>query len=317
MSYPKRPQMFAMKFCRQLSKRAAAMHIGADGCWLLTVIAMQEDASHYEVAPQYYDIQLADRCGWHRTKVDRVRQKCIDAGYLHYEPGPHRGTSTYWVLLPSRTLPDDEPTSHGATQGATSTALQMRTNCTSTAPEMRTARDTYIPDPVPDPDPVKSKTPSPPKARSGGDGVQRMRWGKRWDERVLLDDSKIDELLGVVITNGFARDTPEDRLRFAALVCNLRHHKAKNRFGLFTRIIEGRSNDKFSKPGDDWRCRANNADDDRARGILNRLDGVQTARVVSMHQAEAVESRGQAEAFEQQREQLVAFAAGRSGKAAS
>lgn len=170
VSYPKRPSHFAMKFCRQLSKSAAAMRIGADGCWLLTVVVMQEDAGRYEVAPEYYDIALADRCGWHRTKVDRVRQKCIDAGYLHYEPGPHRGASKYWVILPTRTLPDDEPTSHGATQdatqSATSTAPQMHANCTSNAPEMRTARDTYIPDPVPDPVPKEKETPPPADASS-------------------------------------------------------------------------------------------------------------------------------------------------------
>lgn len=303
--------MFAMKFCRQLSKRAAAMHIGADGCWLLTVIAMQEDASHYEVAPQYYDIQLADRCGWHRTKVDRVRQKCIEAGYLHYEPGPHRGTSTYWVILPSRSLPDDEPTSRGATQdatqSATSTAPQMHANCTPTAHEMRTARDIYIPDPVPVPDPVP---------KNPGAGFQEVNWWGKLSERDLRDDSRVDVLLGAAVAGGFAQDTDEERVRFAALIVHVRRKKSKKPFGLFQRIIEGRANSQFDK-NKDWRTRATDADHDRARAILHRVDGVGVAQAVSKAAAESDATQEQQERLAASKKALQAAYPTTNGKAAS
>lgn len=130
-----------------------------------------------------------------------------------------------------------------------------------------------IPIPIPN-STSKSKGPSPSSAptNGNGDGVRVMQWGKTRSESDLLDDSKIDDLFGVVVANGFAHDSDEDRQRFFALVVNIRRQESSNRIGLLTRILEGKARSKFTK-SKDWRARATDEDLKRARQALRALDG--------------------------------------------
>lgn len=97
--YPKRTPFFFHRFVRWLIKTCAAMVIGADGCFLCTVVGATEDSSRYRRAVRFYNPQLADMCGWSVDKLDRVRRRCIDEGFLHYEPGGNRTPGLYWVLV--------------------------------------------------------------------------------------------------------------------------------------------------------------------------------------------------------------------------
>jgi hypothetical protein len=102
--YPQRPRFFAMKFLRLLTKTAAAQTIGADACWLLTIIATLEDVTHYRRGVTFYNEQLQALVGvkrWHT--FDTIRQRAIDAGWLHYQAPPSgvRGKpGVYWVIIP-------------------------------------------------------------------------------------------------------------------------------------------------------------------------------------------------------------------------
>ncbi len=83
------------------------MDIGADGCWLCSVVSATEDSKRYRSAVSFYNPQLAMICGWSVDKLDRVRRRCIDQGFLHYEPGGNRTPGLYWVLVDDK--PGDAP----------------------------------------------------------------------------------------------------------------------------------------------------------------------------------------------------------------
>ncbi|MHC4698490.1 MAG: hypothetical protein ACYTFA_17290 [Planctomycetota bacterium] len=100
VQYPKRPKFFSVRFTR-LIDRAGIMHrIKAEGHWLLSVIVNMEDKLHYSKPPDFWNVQLTDRSGWSVSKLDRVRTRCIETGWLYYEPGNKARPGVYWVLIP-------------------------------------------------------------------------------------------------------------------------------------------------------------------------------------------------------------------------
>jgi hypothetical protein len=101
VSYPKRPQMFAYKFCRQLIKQAVAQEIGPEGFCLLTCVVMTEDAKGYTGAVTFFNGQLMPLCGFTTEKrLISVRQKCVESGWLHYQAGSKGVAGKYWCVLP-------------------------------------------------------------------------------------------------------------------------------------------------------------------------------------------------------------------------
>ena len=107
--YPNRPQFFAHKFCRLLTKTAAAMEIGPEACWMLSIIAGQEDSKRYTGPVLYWNDQLRNLCGFGSHKRLRTaRERAVAAGWLHYEPGHKSTAPRYWVLIPPQytDLPD-------------------------------------------------------------------------------------------------------------------------------------------------------------------------------------------------------------------
>lgn len=110
MDYPKREKYFAHQFVRLLTKSAAAQDLGPEVCWLLTVIAHQEDSKRYKGAVTYYNEQLMPLAGFGgRSRLVRARDKAVSAGWLHYEQGGKGAPGKYWVTVPDKCegLPDD------------------------------------------------------------------------------------------------------------------------------------------------------------------------------------------------------------------
>lgn len=112
--YPKREPFFAVRFCRLLAKRTVANEIGPDACWLLSVIVMTEDARRYAGPVTYFNGQLLPVCGFgSENKLIRSREKLIDSGWLHYEPGGKGYPGKYWVQVPAGMKCDDSPIDEG------------------------------------------------------------------------------------------------------------------------------------------------------------------------------------------------------------
>ena len=101
-TYPAREPFFASKFTRLLTKTAAAQVIGADGCWMLSVIAHQEDSARYRPVT-FWNGQLQPLCGFgNEKKLVRVRKRAVENGWLHYEPGGKSRAGLYWVTVPEQ-----------------------------------------------------------------------------------------------------------------------------------------------------------------------------------------------------------------------
>ncbi len=118
--YPKRPPFFAHRFCRLLTKMAVANDIGPEGVVLLMTIAHLEDSVRYTKPISYWNDQLAGVCGfgsWDR--LARVRQRCIDTGWMHYDAGRKGTPGRYWVTIPSEVeATDDGSTGNNDPQNA-------------------------------------------------------------------------------------------------------------------------------------------------------------------------------------------------------
>lgn len=101
LPYPQREAFFAYKFLRLMSKVALAMEIGADGCWLLSIVAMQEDACRYRRPVLFFNQQLCTLCGFvDDRKLVRVRDQLMGSGWLVYAPGTVRKPGSYHVQIP-------------------------------------------------------------------------------------------------------------------------------------------------------------------------------------------------------------------------
>ena len=100
--HSKRPQFFAIKFCRILANTQAASEIGADACWLLTVVVQQEDAIHYRRPVTFWNNQLQGLCGFGSPRrLRKARDAAIVAGWLEYEAGTKHIAGRYRVTFPS------------------------------------------------------------------------------------------------------------------------------------------------------------------------------------------------------------------------
>ena len=108
--YPKRDAYFSHRFVRLLTKTAMAQVIGSNACWLLSIVVHQEDSKRYKEAVTYWNDQLQNICGFgSRGVLVRARDKAVEAGWLHYEPGGKGKVGKYWVIIPEhyKDLSDD------------------------------------------------------------------------------------------------------------------------------------------------------------------------------------------------------------------
>ena len=103
-AYPAdRPKFFPMRVNRAMTNSCAAQLIGSAGCFLVLKIAMKEDELFYRRAVTWCDEYLMEQLNiTSRKTLALVRKKCIDAGWLHYEPGCKGRLSRYWVTIPDQ-----------------------------------------------------------------------------------------------------------------------------------------------------------------------------------------------------------------------
>lgn len=175
--YPKRQKYFAQRFIRLITKTAAAMEIGADGAWLLTLIVTQEDAKWYTGPVNFWNEQLFGLLGFASKKpLVKARQKCIDAGWLHYIEGGKGKPGKYWVTIPTgyASLPDgpcDESDGlgvpNGTTNGTSKTDLPVPNgtiNGTETERKWNANGSSSLP--TPNPSPRSARMPSVDEVKS-------------------------------------------------------------------------------------------------------------------------------------------------------
>lgn len=169
--YPKREQFFAVKFLRLLTKSAAAMEVGSEGFTLLMIIAGQEDACRYTRPVNFWNGQLATLCGipaHNESQFRRVRDRCVKAGWLHYDSLGRRRYGRYFVVIPQHVNQDndgicDEGASSYVRQSGANPASCVRQVGADDAPTMRQECAECAPS-IPSPIP----TPSPEEAHHAG-----------------------------------------------------------------------------------------------------------------------------------------------------
>lgn len=89
---------YGIQFIKWITGSGVAMEIGPDAFSVIVAVVAQEDAIHYQRPVNFYNEQLAQRCGIQSTHaLIRARQRAIDAGLLCYTPGAKRTPGTYWV----------------------------------------------------------------------------------------------------------------------------------------------------------------------------------------------------------------------------
>lgn len=114
-TYPKRPHFFSNRFLRVLAKACAAQEIGQGAVCLLMTIAVTEDAKRYTGTVTFFNAQLMAAAGFRSEEaLATARNRAIEAGWLHYEPGGKHVAGRYWVTIPERLeVLDDAPMGEG------------------------------------------------------------------------------------------------------------------------------------------------------------------------------------------------------------
>lgn len=98
--YPERPPFYALRLLRIMAKCCAAQRIGAEACWLVSVIALLEDRTGYRRPITFYNEQLAPICGFSVDRLERARTKAANDGWLHYRRGAKGRAAEYWASIP-------------------------------------------------------------------------------------------------------------------------------------------------------------------------------------------------------------------------
>lgn len=99
--YPRRRPFFANRFCRLMTKVCLANQVGPESCFLLMTIAMTEDAKSYRGPVTFWNEQLVPLLGLNNVKaLARIRDRAVESGWLHYEPGGKGRPGVYWVDVP-------------------------------------------------------------------------------------------------------------------------------------------------------------------------------------------------------------------------
>lgn len=97
-----RHRFYALKYVRLLTKTAAAQELGASTCWLLSLIACQEDVKGFTEPAKFYFFQLMPLCGFGSPKQLRTAiTKAVALGWLEYKPGSKGIPGRFSVRVPT------------------------------------------------------------------------------------------------------------------------------------------------------------------------------------------------------------------------
>ncbi len=100
MDYPKDRQNcgFAIQYIKWLCNSGVVRECGPDAFALLVAVVTMEDEIFYSRAPNFYNDQLANRCGiGSEPALIRARTRAVRAGLLYYEAGAKRRPGRYFV----------------------------------------------------------------------------------------------------------------------------------------------------------------------------------------------------------------------------
>jgi hypothetical protein len=156
-----------MRYLRLLTKSAAAMEIGTEGLVLVMVVAGQEDACRYARPVNFWNRQLAVLCGIpaeNEKQLRRVRDRCVAAGWLHYESLGKRKHGRYFVVIPDHVNQDndgscDESPRDDVRQmpaNCPPSVRQVSVECPPSVRQVSVECPPSIPFPNPNPNPIPS-----------------------------------------------------------------------------------------------------------------------------------------------------------------
>lgn len=97
--YPSdRPKLFAVHYIKWLMDSGAVQEIGPDALAVLVAVVMREDDTRYQRPVNFFNEQLAERCGIVSTHaLIRARTRAVEAGLLNYDAGTKRNPGRYFV----------------------------------------------------------------------------------------------------------------------------------------------------------------------------------------------------------------------------
>lgn len=188
-AHTKRPQYFACDFCRLLADNEVAAELGPQAAWLLTTIVMKEDQFRYSRPVTFFNEQLVRILGVGSiSSLDRVRARCVEAGWLQYTPGGRRvGPGTYHVTVPvgiesvptypvllrtgdeqSGSKPVDTPLPEDLCSSPVRSKPGANREQSDEQSGSKPVPFLPLPVPVPDPVPEDKKEPPIPPAKPGG-----------------------------------------------------------------------------------------------------------------------------------------------------
>ena len=102
-----RRKIFALTFQRLLINSQAIKDLGFEGIHLLTRIVLIEDELRHSQPVKMWNTEVEHLLGLKVDAMRRVRQACIDHGWLHYVPGRKRKIGQYWVTIPDEAVRDE------------------------------------------------------------------------------------------------------------------------------------------------------------------------------------------------------------------
>ncbi|WP_010588550.1 hypothetical protein [Schlesneria paludicola] len=155
--YPSRGKLELFHVIKLLSHPYVAQTLGPSGCNLIRVIATIEDEQGGTTAVLAIDNQILPRLGMSGKTLVEARRRCIESGWLHYEPSEGKGIpSRMWVTVPSWVDIKLRHTIHWSFSSGCSSESSSGTSSESSSGCSSQYSRSYIPNPPPIPN-----TPSP------------------------------------------------------------------------------------------------------------------------------------------------------------
>jgi len=97
MEYPKRQQLYALKYIQWLADSGVANDCGSEALAIVTMVAVTEDKLRYSRMVSFYNDQLCRICGFSEPTLISARKRAVAAGLLFYKPGAKRRPALYFT----------------------------------------------------------------------------------------------------------------------------------------------------------------------------------------------------------------------------